>query len=113
MSPPNDDNETLHALSTPGMNAPAASTTSNADGPLLPSTSLSPADVPIDPQLLYADFFPARKPDGGLVAEEVYKTHLLTVRKREPLRAACSHFKIRFATRANLEFLRNALVRHW
>jgi hypothetical protein len=76
MSPPNDDNETLHALSTPGTNAPAASTTSNADGPLLPSTSLSPADVPIDPQLLYADFFPARKPDGGLVAEEVYKTHL-------------------------------------
>ena len=34
MSLPNDDNETLHAL-TPGMNA---STASNADIPLLPPT---------------------------------------------------------------------------
>ncbi|EDR01578.1 uncharacterized protein LACBIDRAFT_310608 [Laccaria bicolor S238N-H82] len=111
MSLPNDDNETLHAL-TPGTNTPAASTASNADV-LLPSTPPSSADVPIDPQLLHADFFPARKPDGSLVSEEAYKAHLFTIRKREPLRAACSHFKIRFATRANLEFLWNALVRHW
>ena len=72
MSLPNDDNETLDAL-TPGTNA---STASNADIPLPPPTPPSSVDIPIDPQLLHADFFPARKPDGSLVAEEVYKTHL-------------------------------------
>ena len=72
MSLPNDDNETLHAL-MPGTNA---STASNADIPLLPPTPPSSVDVPIDPQLLHADFFLTQKPDGSLVAEEVYKTHL-------------------------------------
>ncbi|EDR15296.1 uncharacterized protein LACBIDRAFT_320988 [Laccaria bicolor S238N-H82] len=43
-------------------------------------TPFSSAVVPIDPQLLYVDFFPARKPDGSLVAEEVYKAHLYPAR---------------------------------
>ncbi|EDR04062.1 uncharacterized protein LACBIDRAFT_330862 [Laccaria bicolor S238N-H82] len=112
MSLPDNGNEALHAL-TPGTNAPAASAASNTNVPLLLSTPSSSANVPIDPQLLHIDFFPARKPDGSLVAKEAYKAHLFTIRKREPLRAACSHFGIRFATRANLDFLRNTLVRHW
>ncbi|EDR04691.1 uncharacterized protein LACBIDRAFT_330266 [Laccaria bicolor S238N-H82] len=80
------------------------SLSSNAGIPLLPSSPPSSADIPIDPQLLHTDFFLAQKPDGSLVTEEVYKAHLFTIRKREPLR---------FTTRANLEFLWNALIRHW
>jgi len=75
MSLPNDDNETLHTL-TPGTNAPATSTASNTDVPLLPSALPSPANIPIDPKLLYTDFFPAQKPNGSLVSEESYKAHL-------------------------------------
>lgn len=36
-----------------------------------------------------------------------------TIKKKEPLKAACSAFGIRHANKANLEKLRNALVRHW
>ncbi|EDR05489.1 uncharacterized protein LACBIDRAFT_329807 [Laccaria bicolor S238N-H82] len=75
MSLRNDDHETLqwHAL-TPGTILPTASGASNAHVSLLPSTAPSSAAIPIDPQLLHADFFPARKP--GLLRKKTYKAHL-------------------------------------
>ncbi|KDR75964.1 hypothetical protein GALMADRAFT_225713 [Galerina marginata CBS 339.88] len=101
MSLCNEDNEACEALIPPSsINAPPASTPSSAD-------------VQIDPALLYVDCLPAWKPDGSLVSEGVYKAHLHTIKKREPLRAACSHLQIRCATRSNLDFLRSALLRHW
>ncbi|KDR69528.1 hypothetical protein GALMADRAFT_230698 [Galerina marginata CBS 339.88] len=78
----------------------------------LTASTPSGADVQIDPALLYVDCLPARRPDGSPVSESVYKAHLLTIKKQEPLRAACTHLQIRVGTRSNLEFLRSALIRH-
>jgi len=64
MSPCNENNEAVEALTPPsGTYVPAASTPSDAS-------------IPIDPMLLSVDCLPARKPDGSLVSEEAYKAHL-------------------------------------
>ncbi|KDR65096.1 hypothetical protein GALMADRAFT_148992 [Galerina marginata CBS 339.88] len=110
MSPCNEHNEAVEALTVTSLSVPAAAST------------LSSVDVQIDPALLYVDCLPARNLDGSLVSEEVYpfsqsptsfEPSHLTFKRREPLRAAYSHFKIRVATRSNLDFLWSALLRHW
>ncbi|KDR71016.1 hypothetical protein GALMADRAFT_214050 [Galerina marginata CBS 339.88] len=87
-----------------------------ASSPGTPPTPIS--DAVIDPQLLnqptpFAEFIPARTENGNKVPEAVYQQHLKAYKRRSALQAACSHFGIRYATRANLDWLRAALVRHW
>ncbi|KII86608.1 hypothetical protein PLICRDRAFT_261551 [Plicaturopsis crispa FD-325 SS-3] len=49
---------------------------------------------------------------GNLVPEHMFEAHLETIKRKEPLQAACTYFNVRHAKKANLGKLRAALVRH-
>ncbi|KAF8800373.1 hypothetical protein BYT27DRAFT_7117820 [Phlegmacium glaucopus] len=78
-----------------------------------PSTPVNHvSETDIDPALLHAACIPTQTPSGERIPREQFEAQLKRITRRRPLLNACKHFEIRFANRANLEWLRAALVRH-